>query len=51
MRDRLGHAAALIREHRVSLEADQYFTGPPGRGYLSFGQAPMLVQLATLGDS
>jgi S-DNA-T family DNA segregation ATPase FtsK/SpoIIIE len=37
--------------HRISLEADQYLTGPPGRGYLSFGQAPMLVQLATLGDS
>jgi len=35
--------------HRLSLEADQYFTGPPGRGYLSFGQAPMLVQLATSG--
>ena len=36
--------------HRLSLEADQYFTAPPGRGYLSFGQAPMLLQLATPGD-
>ena len=33
--------------HRLTLEADQYFGGPPGRGYLSFGQAPVLVQLAT----
>src|SRR6185436_461774 len=37
--------------HRISLEADQYFTAPPGRGYLSFGQAPMLVQLATSGEA
>jgi S-DNA-T family DNA segregation ATPase FtsK/SpoIIIE len=32
--------------HRISLEPDQYFGGPPGRGYLSFGRAPILVQLA-----
>jgi S-DNA-T family DNA segregation ATPase FtsK/SpoIIIE len=36
--------------HRLSLEADQYFAGPPGRGYLSFGQAPILLQLATWDD-
>ena len=36
--------------HRLSLEADQYFAGPPGRGYLSFGQAPILLQLATWED-
>jgi S-DNA-T family DNA segregation ATPase FtsK/SpoIIIE len=35
--------------HNLSLEADQYFGGPPGRGYLSLGQAPVLVQLALPG--
>jgi S-DNA-T family DNA segregation ATPase FtsK/SpoIIIE len=33
--------------HRITLEPDQFFTGPPGRGYLSAGQGPVLVQLAT----
>ena len=32
--------------HRVALEADQYFPDPPGRGYLSSGRTPALVQLA-----
>jgi S-DNA-T family DNA segregation ATPase FtsK/SpoIIIE len=35
--------------HHVGLEPDQFFTAPPGRGYLSaLGPAPVLVQLATL---
>jgi DNA segregation ATPase FtsK/SpoIIIE, S-DNA-T family len=33
--------------HRLNLEPDQFFTAPPGRGYLSVGQAPQLVQLAS----
>ncbi|MGK5632939.1 hypothetical protein, partial [Streptomyces sp. URMC 123] len=32
--------------HRLSLEPDQYFSHPPGRGYLTTGRAPLLVQLA-----
>jgi DNA segregation ATPase FtsK/SpoIIIE, S-DNA-T family len=35
--------------HNLKLEPDQFFTAPPGRGYLSLGQAPMLLQLATPG--
>ena len=35
--------------HRLSLEPDQFFTAPPGRGYFAFGQAPMLMQLAMPG--
>jgi len=33
--------------HRLTLEPDQFFTAPPGRGYLSGGHAPVLMQLAT----
>ncbi|MGV9213968.1 FtsK/SpoIIIE domain-containing protein [Micromonospora sp. RB23] len=32
--------------HNITLEADQYLTGPPGRGYLSTGRTPVLVQVA-----
>jgi S-DNA-T family DNA segregation ATPase FtsK/SpoIIIE len=35
--------------HNLSLEADQLFTAPPGRGYLAAGRAPMLLQLAMPG--
>ncbi|MGO4753250.1 hypothetical protein AB4212_32360, partial [Streptomyces sp. 2MCAF27] len=35
--------------HSITLEQDQYFNGPPGRGYLATGQTPILLQLATLG--
>jgi S-DNA-T family DNA segregation ATPase FtsK/SpoIIIE len=34
------------RELGVVLEPDQYFAGPPGRGYLATGRATTLVQLA-----
>ncbi|MEU5565207.1 FtsK/SpoIIIE domain-containing protein [Micromonospora musae] len=37
-------AAALA--HNVALEPDQYFSDPPGRGYLGTGRTPMLLQLA-----
>ncbi|MEU1670153.1 FtsK/SpoIIIE domain-containing protein [Streptomyces sparsogenes] len=33
--------------HNITLEPDQYFTAPPGRGYLAAGRSPVLVQLAT----
>ncbi|MEV4656803.1 FtsK/SpoIIIE domain-containing protein [Micromonospora sp. NPDC049301] len=32
--------------HNITLEPDQYLTGPPGRGYLSAGRTPLLVQVA-----
>ncbi|MCF0092893.1 FtsK/SpoIIIE domain-containing protein [Micromonospora sp. MH99] len=32
--------------HNITLEPDQYLTGPPGRGYLSTGRTPVLVQVA-----
>jgi S-DNA-T family DNA segregation ATPase FtsK/SpoIIIE len=36
---------AAAREHEISLEADQFLPGPPGRGYLRVGREQMLVQL------
>ncbi|MFI0813771.1 FtsK/SpoIIIE domain-containing protein [Streptomyces echinatus] len=39
-----GRPAAVA--HSVMLEPDQYFTAPPGRGYLSSGRAPILLHLA-----
>ncbi|MES4901710.1 MULTISPECIES: FtsK/SpoIIIE domain-containing protein [unclassified Streptomyces] len=33
--------------HSITLEPDQYFTAPPGRGYLAAGRSPVLIQLAT----
>ncbi|WP_049558520.1 FtsK/SpoIIIE domain-containing protein [Nonomuraea sp. SBT364] len=36
----------IAREHGLTLEPDQYFTGPPGRGYLSASRRVDLVQLA-----
>lgn len=38
-------AAALA--HNFALEPDQYFTDPPGRGYLSTARGALLLQLAT----
>jgi DNA segregation ATPase FtsK/SpoIIIE, S-DNA-T family len=35
--------------HNMTLEPDQFFTAPPGRGYLAAGRAPVLLQLATPG--
>ncbi len=32
--------------HTFNLEPDQYFTTPPGRGYLATGRTPTLLQLA-----
>ncbi|MDQ2706942.1 MAG: FtsK/SpoIIIE domain-containing protein [Actinomycetota bacterium] len=34
------------REHGYTLEPDQYFAGPPGRGYLTTGRTTDLIQLA-----
>ncbi|MCA1705612.1 MAG: hypothetical protein LC808_21080, partial [Actinobacteria bacterium] len=34
------------REHGFTLESDQYFAGPPGRGYLTQTRTVDLVQLA-----
>lgn len=34
------------RPFGLKLEADQFFVGPPGRGYLNTGRVPGLVQLA-----
>ena len=33
-----------------TVEADQFFAGPPGRGYLTLGRNAELVQLATPGS-
>ncbi|MFG1779945.1 FtsK/SpoIIIE domain-containing protein [Micromonospora sp. NPDC049048] len=41
-------AAALA--HHMALEPDQYFTGPPGRGYLTSGRVPVLLHLAVPGE-
>ncbi|MFI5797379.1 FtsK/SpoIIIE domain-containing protein [Streptomyces sp. NPDC051677] len=40
-----GRPAAVA--HSMTLEPDQYFAAPPGRGYLSSGRAPILLHLAT----
>ncbi|WP_336212103.1 FtsK/SpoIIIE domain-containing protein [Nonomuraea sp. LPB2021202275-12-8] len=36
----------VAREHGIALEPDQYFTGPPGRGYLAGARRLDLIQLA-----
>jgi DNA segregation ATPase FtsK/SpoIIIE, S-DNA-T family len=38
-------APATAREHRITLEADQFLFGPPGRGYFASGREQLLVQL------
>lgn len=41
---------SVAMTHHIGLEPDQFFTAPPGRGYLtSAGPVPLLVQVATLG--
>ncbi|MEU7560083.1 FtsK/SpoIIIE domain-containing protein [Streptomyces eurythermus] len=40
-----GRPAAVA--HSITLEPDQYFTAPPGRGYLTSGRTPVLLHLAT----
>lgn len=40
---------ADARELGMTLEPDQYFTRPPGRGYLATTGAPTLIQLAVSG--
>ncbi|MCK2214923.1 FHA domain-containing protein [Actinomadura sp. ATCC 31491] len=37
------------REHALTLEPDQFFTGPPGRAYLSVGRRTDLIQIALTG--
>jgi S-DNA-T family DNA segregation ATPase FtsK/SpoIIIE len=37
---------ADARDLTMTLEPDQYFTRPPGRGYLATADAPALIQLA-----
>jgi S-DNA-T family DNA segregation ATPase FtsK/SpoIIIE len=39
----------IAMAHSVSFEPDQFFTTPPGRGYLKTGRGPVLLQLATPG--
>ncbi|MFD0788244.1 hypothetical protein ACFQZ8_30395, partial [Micromonospora azadirachtae] len=48
-----GHRLLLTPEdratalaHNVPLDPDQYFTDPPGRGYLVTGRTPTLLQVA-----
>jgi S-DNA-T family DNA segregation ATPase FtsK/SpoIIIE len=36
----------VAREHGFALEHDQFFAGPPGRGYLAVGRSAELIQLA-----
>jgi S-DNA-T family DNA segregation ATPase FtsK/SpoIIIE len=43
--------AFAARELGVSLEPDQLFAGPPGRGYLATGRSTLLIQLATPQNS
>lgn len=38
---------AAAKQMNVTLEPDQYFTWPAGRGYLASVGAPTLVQLTT----
>lgn len=40
-------SSPVAREHGFSLEQDQFFAGPPGRGYLAVGRSSELVHLAT----
>ncbi|MFG1947537.1 FtsK/SpoIIIE domain-containing protein [Nonomuraea sp. NPDC048826] len=40
----------VAREHGLTLEPDQYFTGPPGRAYLAAARRLDLVQLALHDD-
>jgi len=42
---------ADARELGMTLEPDQYFTRPPGRGYLATTGAPTLIQLAMSGTT
>jgi len=38
----------VVLDHGIAaLEPDQYFAGPPGRGYLASGRTVSLIQLAT----
>lgn len=37
---------AVALAHNIALEPDQYVTDPPGRGYLSTGRTPTLLQVA-----
>lgn len=42
---------ADARELGMTLEPDQYFTRPPGRGYLATTGAPTLIQLAMISTT
>jgi S-DNA-T family DNA segregation ATPase FtsK/SpoIIIE len=37
----------VARTHGFALDPDQYFAGPPGRGYLATGRTLQLIQLTT----
>jgi S-DNA-T family DNA segregation ATPase FtsK/SpoIIIE len=39
-------SSAVAREHGLTLEPDQLFAGPPGRGYLASGRSVEPVHLA-----
>ena len=38
---------AVAVAHHLTLDVDQYFTGPPGRGYLATHRDPVLLQVAS----
>jgi S-DNA-T family DNA segregation ATPase FtsK/SpoIIIE len=40
-------SSPVAREHGFLLEHDQFFAGPPGRGFLAVGRSSELVHLAT----
>ncbi|MGC4815027.1 FtsK/SpoIIIE domain-containing protein [Micromonospora sp. DT228] len=40
-----GNRSAAVA-HNITLEPDQYLTGPPGRGYLAAGRTPVSMQVA-----
>lgn len=39
-------SAAVAREHGFGLEPDQFFAGPPGRGFLAFGRSVEQIHVA-----
>ncbi|NUT12246.1 MAG: hypothetical protein HOQ38_17410, partial [Nonomuraea sp.] len=38
----------IAREHNLTLEPDQFFAGPPGRGYLSTSRRTDLIQVGLI---
>ena len=40
-------SSPVARTHNFTLEPDQFFAGPPGRGQLTSGRSLLLVQMAS----